>query len=112
MRREAVQEERHRSNGRESRDGKGGENEVESTSPGSGDMPIDRIVEAETIADNSVYATTANGNGNIQVYLRTNSLITYPDRSFHNFKEPLNLGISELCVVRNCRWADFKVLKL
>jgi hypothetical protein len=62
MRREAVQEERTRSNnGRESRDGRGGnnDNEVESTSGGGnigGDMPIDRIVEAENICEKSMAA--------------------------------------------------------
>lgn len=65
MRREAVQEERHRSNGRESRDGKG-ENEVESTSLGSGDMPIDRILEAESITD-SGSSNVGNGTENMQV---------------------------------------------
>ena len=68
MRREAVQEERHRSNGgRESRDGKG-ENEVESTSPGSGDMPIERILEAENISENGLFSA---GGGQEQVPVRT-----------------------------------------
>ena len=69
MRREAVQEERHRSNGgRESRDGKG-DNEVESTSPGSGDMPIDRILEAESISEAGIY-TPSNGGAAEQIPVR------------------------------------------
>ncbi len=67
MKREAVQEERHRSqSGRESRDGKGGggagggENEVESSSSGGqGDMPVERILEAENIAESG---SSSNAN--------------------------------------------------
>jgi len=47
MKREAVQEERQRSRG----DKNGGDEEVESSSLGPGDMPVDRILEAERICD-------------------------------------------------------------
>jgi len=68
MRREAVQEERTRAGGRENRDARGGgnENEVESTSGGQlgGDMPVDRIVEAENICENSM-AGGSNNNATL-----------------------------------------------
>lgn len=45
--------------------GAGGENEVESTSPGSGEMPLERIVEAENIAENGLNRDMMGGaNGN------------------------------------------------
>merc|ERR1719447_2612038 len=46
LKREAVQEERQRGSR-----GQNGEEEVESTSLGPGDMPTDRILEAEKICD-------------------------------------------------------------
>ena len=66
MRREAVQEERHRSNGdRESRDGNGDNDE--SISPGTGDMPIDRILEAETVSENGIFNASGNSTAADQI---------------------------------------------
>lgn len=51
MKREAVQEERQRAARLSGKGQNGNDDEVESTSLGPGDMPVDRILEAEKIAD-------------------------------------------------------------
>jgi len=87
MKREAVQEERQRGSR-----GQNGEEEVESTSLGPGDMPTDRILEAEKICDKHEMEQFPNEGDDLQAkfkFAATRQLASLVEWAKHipHFKE-------------------------